>query len=992
MKFLLGILLFFSWFSNAQSHAYFLSEFTGNSSVLGNIRSMAYDDSGFLWVAGQASEVVWGMFTDRGAILQRSDGEDFHNIPVPDFGLSIEHISQIAVMDNGNFYLRCVSKDGIIFLVLDPETVKFELVIFPESINKKEPNFSNVFQYGGRNYILVKNKSHIVLYELKGTIAEKITVLEGSENLSVNLGADFIPYDKVFMVGFISQGVYFYNWNGTIVQNPAQLFFETNIRPLAWITGKWHFHGDEIFTLDYSPVLYRFSEEKEKIIKLFDFSSKIGWRDFWFWNDGKGRLLLALNKGADLEMYEITENGMELINTLDSQNISQKSIIYSEDVDQNVWIGNPGFNLSYYWFSPGDVKRYLLSMSMRSLYPLGENKILASTEFSGWYEIDLEKNTVKPYKTFKNKEEFPLNYTRNIIAASDSTSVWTNYRYGIAKVDLKTHQYERWEGLPVESLERWNDSTLVYGTMNLGLMAFNTITKTHKSLLKNDSLCILAIATTENRIFAATDKGLLIYDGQTETGRIYKTSKEAEDNYFSTILKKEDGSFLLGTKSGKVFHIDPQTKNFDLLYEDGLKAPVASLIFYGDKLSINTFSGIISLDLKTGKTERYSTLNGFSSNEMNRYSALATKNGLLIGTVNGLNYFQPEEISTFESTCKMLPLALTFFDENKRELITVRDRKKLKNRSKIVLPANNRFFQLNFGMGTCFSPGGANFKYRLDDNPWIQLTQGRHVRFESLAPGTYQLEVAAFYFSGKEIAESLKFQVVAKEFFLQTLGFKLLGFLFLLALISAYYFNRIRKIKKEQALRTSISSDLHDEVGGLLTGISMRAEIMETTELPEAMQKDFAKAMAISSKEAVQAMRDVVWSIDTRKDDWESLLFRLREYGNLLFEDINIDFTLESKGAIPKTLSQKSKQSVYLICKEALNNAAKHASTTKVGLECEFLRTQIKITITDNGTGIKTGEVSGQGLKNMRMRAEKIKAGFEIISSELGTRIILILK
>lgn len=953
---------------------------------------MAYDKSGFLWVTGQASEVVWGMFTDRGAVLQRFDGDRFHDIPVPNFSFPVEHISQISAMENGEFYLRCVSKEGVELLVLDPLTFTFTPIIFPEKIDKRKLDFSDVFHYEDRDFVFVKNNANIVLYELKGEVVDKIAVLENSANLPVNVATDFIPLQKGFLAGFISQGTYFYNWEGEIMQKPESLFSEIGMRYAAWISGKWHFNGTQVFKLDNNPVLFRFSEKKNKIVKAYDFSSKIGSRDFWFWNDGKGRLLLAVNSGENLEMYKVTETGLELVKTLFSQNVSAKSIIYSKDVERYVWIGNRSSELNYYWFFPSNVQRYLLSKSLRSLYALDENRILASTEFSGWYVVNLEKNTVDSFKTFHRKEPFQLNYTRNIIPANDPTKVWTNYRYGIAKVDLQTHQLEYWEGLAIECLARWNDSTLVYGTMGQSLKAFDTRTKEHRSLLKTDSLWILALATTENKIFGATDKGLLVYNAETAKTEFYKVSKKPEDNYLLSILKTDENDFLLGTKSGKVFRFLPQQQKFELVYEDRLEAPVASMIFYEEKLWINTFNGIIKYDLKTGNAERCSTLNGFSSNESNRYSTLATENGLFVGTVNGLNFFRPEEIDSFQNSCTLVPLSMTFYDQEKERLQTFRNRKLLEKEKRIELPVNNRFFQLNFGMGNCYSPVGATFKYRLNDNPWVSIKQSYYVRLESLAPGDYELEIAAFDFAGNEIGKPLKFELVAHDFFIRTFWFKILVFLFILLMISLFYFNRLKKIKKEQTLRTSISSDLHDEVGGLLTGISMRAEILESNDLPENMQKDFVKSIATSSKEAVQAMRDVVWSIDARKDDWESLLFRLREYGNRLFEDINIHFNVETKGTPPKTLSQKIRQEIYLICKEGLNNSAKHSRATKVWLEFYFSHHGTKIVIADNGQGMEGKKTSGQGLKNMEMRADKIKAELNVESSEYGTKILINLR
>ena len=77
------------------------------------------------------------------------------------------------------------------------------------------------------------------------------------------------------------------------------------------------------------------------------------------------------------------------------------------------------------------------------------------------------------------------------------------------------------------------------------------------------------------------------------------------------------------------------------------------------------------------------------------------------------------------------------------------------------------------------------------------------------------------------------------------------------------------------------------------------------------------------------------------------------------------------------------KENVYLIFKESVNNIAKHSNATKVVIRFSFGGKHYQLTIHDNGTMSQNGSrKSGQGLRNMRMRAERI--GSDIQISENG--------
>ena len=85
-------------------------------------------------------------------------------------------------------------------------------------------------------------------------------------------------------------------------------------------------------------------------------------------------------------------------------------------------------------------------------------------------------------------------------------------------------------------------------------------------------------------------------------------------------------------------------------------------------------------------------------------------------------------------------------------------------------------------------------------------------------------------------------------------------------------------------------------------------------------------------------------------------------------------------------------RNIMMICKEALTNILKHSQSTKAMVEAGlFEGNKIMLIIADNGRGFHVDNAeSGNGLHNIRQRAEYLKANMEIDSNNrIGTRIVL---
>lgn len=212
------------------------------------------------------------------------------------------------------------------------------------------------------------------------------------------------------------------------------------------------------------------------------------------------------------------------------------------------------------------------------------------------------------------------------------------------------------------------------------------------------------------------------------------------------------------------------------------------------------------------------------------------------------------------------------------------------------------------------------------------------------------------------------------------------GFIILFAGVLFVRARTGRRMQLEQ-LRTRLSRDLHDDIGSTLSSIN----ILSTVAKRKAEAGDEAGAAASlagigeRTQRLMRNMSDIVWSVDPDKDTFAELMARMREFGAAVLEPKGIIFRFDSQGEINATMPPMVKSNLYLIFKEAVNNAAKHAQAGEVTVSFTRDNDRLRMTISDNGTGMDAHEgalpaVGGNGLRNMRMRALEMKADLRMNS------------
>jgi two-component sensor histidine kinase len=300
------------------------------------------------------------------------------------------------------------------------------------------------------------------------------------------------------------------------------------------------------------------------------------------------------------------------------------------------------------------------------------------------------------------------------------------------------------------------------------------------------------------------------------------------------------------------------------------------------------------------------------------------------------------------------------------------------NQNTLVVPYKHRDLGFSF-ISIDGKENDLTYYYKLSgyNEDWIATTDERTIHFTNIDAGDYTFEVKALSGNGKETKHISKIKItVLAPWYQKWYAYVLYTFVLSCFLYLIYRY-RINQLLKYQALRTKISSDLHDDVGTILTGIAMQSEMMSY----EKSEQDKTQLLDLSgmSRNAMERMRDIVWALDSRKDSYDDLIIRMKEYAETMLSTKNLTYQFDVNISIGLSdINPEQRQNIYFIFKEAIANIRKHSNANHVHISISRSSKNTEISIKDNGTTIQKGEYSGQGLINMAMRAKKIHAQISI--------------
>ena len=207
---------------------------------------------------------------------------------------------------------------------------------------------------------------------------------------------------------------------------------------------------------------------------------------------------------------------------------------------------------------------------------------------------------------------------------------------------------------------------------------------------------------------------------------------------------------------------------------------------------------------------------------------------------------------------------------------------------------------------------------------------------------------------------------------------------------------RLEKARVEKQLmetRVQIAGDLHDDVGATLTSISLLSEVA-LQQNTEEQRKKAIQSIGAYAREMINNMSDIVWAIDPRNDSAVRLTDRMKNFAQNLAQGTNIRFGFHLPQEVPeRDLGIEQRKNLFLIFKEAVNNAIKYAGGDEIKVTLKAGNGCMELWVEDNGKGFDDDKVSGDGngLGNMRRRASEM-GGTLVIDSRIGVGTCIYLK
>lgn len=548
--------------------------------------------------------------------------------------------------------------------------------------------------------------------------------------------------------------------------------------------------------------------------------------------------------------------------------------------------------------------------------------------------------------------------------------------------------------LYVTAIEALTETKLLIGTYQ-GLYVFDTQQKQwSKPVFRSDifhlnDFKVRKLRRIGHRIYFCGEKGVGYIDG-TDLTKIH-TLPGLTPGYPIYDFVLDDTTLWLATSAHGLtgYSLSNQTVT-PIRRREGLAGnTVFNVLYCKPHLICGTDSGLSVVDVNAHRIKNFTTEEGLPSNEFNQGAQWADGDTLYMGTIQGVMSFTPHELLTYRretgSRPRLSSLIITSLSGADRKIYNLA----YQPDQIVALGSSERI--LAFQFGTPDRMDGISMAYRLNDQTQWTPISGNNLTLAGLSKGLNQIR---FRYQGETAESTVAFRV--DPYFYETWWFTSLMGLLLLALTYSYLWFRIQKLREEQAIRTRISSDLHDELGGLLTGISMQADyLMYSTNTGQYRQK-YLTQIADASKKATSAMSDMVWSIDSRNDDWESLLVRIREYAYTLFEAAEIQVTFTTEGRFSdQNLHPEVRQNLYLFFKEVVHNVCKHAHASRVKIDLSYQEQRFQMIIADNGIGLtESAHSSGQGMKNLRLRADRLHGTLAVrhLSPGLALHLVIDLK
>jgi len=652
------------------------------------------------------------------------------------------------------------------------------------------------------------------------------------------------------------------------------------------------------------------------------------------------------------------------------------------------------------------ISEFFMDTASRHLY-------VGAIDCRGLFDWDEKTRT---WNIYPPKED-PGKYGLCVFAIfKDSKSVlWVGSRSGLLRLDPVSRKlvlFRMPDGKPIPLKEPWiytiredSRSNLWIGTHSEGVLRIDSARTHYTHYLHNphdpaslidgsrfSSIC----ADKFKNIWISSDNGISIYDPAKDCFR-----NDLMDSLLKFGVTKRWTNGIVRDSLGRMWiiidgeglvRVEMPAKGrylFKLFNtSNGLNDPAPGIMSTDNKGGIWLVNyGLLYINPYDESIHMFDEHNGLNRPlSFDESMFIDPENNIYIGSKGK---FETKNIRELDFTPLTIKLLLESFEVNGKNVSTGELRSP---DHMLILKADQNNFLFRY-TGICFQDvEHILFRYKMEgyDKNWIMAGNGREARYTNLPPGQYRFVFQAAN-RGIWLDQESSTRFIIRPFFWKTWWFMAVVIVFTGSILFLLYRYRVRELLRLERLRTRIATDLHDDVGSTLSSISILSEIL-SKQLDNQKSVKIVKTIGANAHKMLEKIDDIIWIVNPSNDKFQNLGLRIREFAIPLFESKNIKHVIRFDRQMSELqLPMEARRNIYLIAKEAINNAVKYAECKSVKLSFRMEHPGFIMEISDDGKGFDPeAPTSRNGIKNMRLRAAQINSEIEIKSGAgEGTHIAL---
>ena len=710
-----------------------------------------------------------------------------------------------------------------------------------------------------------------------------------------------------------------------------------------------------------------------------------------------------------------------------------------------LWVGTDvGLNklnpaqeqFAFYGYEPGNPK----SLSDAEVLCLLEDGpyVWIGTQNGGLNRLDRRNGAFRHYIN----EADSLHTEINIMFADHAGRLWVGsddnhlYQFDRDRQRLRRHlslNGTTQENTDIGRLQAIYESpgapgTLWLGTSHAGLYRYDTRTGSvdpyYYQSEKATSLSHNAISQTyedHTGVFwiATMGGGVNTFDADTESFAHFKHNAQnpatLSSNDVTAIAEDRQGHLWFGTFDHGLNKYDRATGRFTR-YNQESGFPFSHiggiLLDDGGLLWLTSSRGLFMFDSISETYAKYGLASGFQGNLFRDRALFKGSNGqVYAGGINGFNIFHPDSLNKDYTPSATVLTNLLVNDQP----IPLDSSITIMQNVKLDYDQNFLFFE--FATLDFTAPSINQYRYILEneDNGWFLSGNRSFARYPNLTHGQYVFRVQGANSQGiwNEAGAALSITITPPWW--RRWWFYTLVIMAVLGLITGAYRYRVAKLLEieqvenqkrlelaqmrhqnelaTEQMRMRIASDLHDELGGKLSGIAMLTDHVHHRATLAAAEEQRLRQVSDTARRMVDELRNIVWFITPEYDKLDNVVTKMQNVTATLLGEINHSFQYPEEG-LGGSLDMEFRRHFLLCYQEILHNIVRHARASHVEVRLAGEPGRLLLSVADDGVGFDPAMVTqGNGLKNLRQRAARMQGAVHIESRPgEGTTLTLIAK